>query len=174
MTYRKALTAAVGAALLLGCAARGPRTEVSAADADLTPLVGKWIGAYSSEETSRTGSIWFTLREEENCAMGLVEMVAPRLANASQVVASPDRPIVSGPRNFQSKEMLTIHFVRKESNRVLGLLDPYTDPDCACTVITSFQGVMSGDRIEGTFSTRSEEVAHNPTVGNWKVVRVKL
>ena len=174
MKHTKALTAAVGAAFLLGCAIRGPRTEISAAEADLKPLVGKWIGGYSSQETSRTGSIWFTLRAEENCAMGSVEMVAPRLADATPVAASPNRPIVTDPRNSQSKEMLTIHFVRKERNRVVGLLDPYIDPDCACTVITSFQGVMTGDRIEGTYSTRSAALAHNPTVGHWKVLRVKL
>lgn len=174
MTHTKALTAAVGAAVLLGCTLRGPRAEISANEADLTPLVGKWIGEYSNEETDRTGSIWFTLRAEENCAMGSLEMVAPRLASASAVIAAPDRPIVTGPGNFQAKEMLTIHFVRKESNRVLGLLDPYTDPECACTVITSFQGVMSEDRIEGTYSTRSTELAHSPTVGHWKVLRVKL
>src|SRR5687767_13750366 len=107
MKHTKAFTAAVGGALLLGCAFRGPRTEITADDSDLTPLVGTWTGAYSSEETRRTGSIWFTLRAEDRSASGVIEMLAARKANALPVAGAGDRPIITGPRNFQAKEILT-------------------------------------------------------------------
>ena len=70
--------------------------------------------------------------------------------------------------------LLTIHFVRKEGNRVIGLLDPYTDPDCACRVTTTFEGAfIDGRTIEGTYSTSGSELAHIPTGGQWKVTRAK-
>lgn len=167
------IIAAVSASLLaIGCAFRAPpETEVLADDFDLAPLVGKWTGEYDSEETGRRGDIAFTLRPGEGTASGYIEMVARKPEN---VVIATDRPIVNGIPSAQAKQLLTIHFVRKEGNRVVGLLDRYTDPDCACTVTTTFQGVFKGSHtIEGTYRTVSSELAHIPTGGQWKVTRSK-
>jgi hypothetical protein len=81
---------------------------------------------------------------------------------------------VNGRLSVPRKQLLTIHFVRKEGNRVVGLLDPYTDPACACRVTTTFQGAfLDGRTIEGTYNTISSELAHTPTRGQWKVTRAK-
>lgn len=167
------IIAALGASMLaIGCTFRAPpKTEVVADDFDLAPLVGKWIGEYGSEDTGRRGDIAFTLRAGENAASGYIEMVARKPEN---VVIATDRPIVNGMPSVQARQLLTIHFVRKEGNRVVGLLDSYTDPDCACTVITTFQGVFKGGHtIEGSYRTVSSELAHIPTGGQWKVTRSK-
>jgi hypothetical protein len=164
------IAAAVGASVLaLGCSLRPPTTEVTANDFDLAPLVGKWTGEYNSEETGRSGDISFVLHAGEVSASGLIEMVA----RAPETVVVPaDRPVVNGRLSVPAKELLTVHFVRKEGNRVVGLLDPYTDPDCACRVTTSFQGVFVDSRtIEGTYNTIGSELAHIPTGGQWKVTR---
>jgi hypothetical protein len=162
----------VGASVLaLGCNLRAPKTEVTADDFDLAPLVGKWSGEYSSQETGRTGDISFVLRAGEVSAFGLIEMVA---REPETIVVPVDRPIVNGRLSIPAKQLLTIHFVRKEGNKVVGLLDPYADPDCARRVTTSFQGVFVDSRtIEGTYNTISSELAHNTTSGQWKVTRTK-
>lgn len=167
------IAAAVGASLLaVGCAFRAPpETEVTADDFDLAPLVGKWTGEYDSEETGRKGDITFTLRAGERAASGYIEMVTRK---PESVNVGTDRPIVIGIPSIQAKQLLTIHFVRKEGNRVVGLLDPYTDPKCACTVMTTFQGVFKGGHtIQGTYRTVSSELVRTPTGGQWKVTRSK-
>lgn len=166
------IVAAVGvSALALGCNLRPPTTEVTASDFDLAPLVGKWTGEYNSEETGRSGDISFVLRAGEVSASGLIEMVA---REPETVVVPADRPIVNGRLSAAAKQLLTIHFVRKEGNKVVGLLDPYTDPDCACRVTTSFQGVFIDSRtIEGTYNTIGSELAHIATSGQWRVTTTK-
>ena len=164
--------ASLGAgALALGCALRGPKTEVSADDFDLAPLVGEWSGTYGSEETGRNGDISFVLRAGEVSASGRIEMVT---REPQTVVVPPERPVVNGRVAGTARQILTIHFVRKEGGRVVGVLDPYTDPACACRVTTSFEGVFLDSRtIAGTYNTLSAELAHHPTGGQWKVTRAK-
>src|SRR5687768_10787873 len=166
------ILAAVGASVLaLGCALRAPKTEVTADDFDLAPLVGEWRGHYASEETGRNGDISFVLRAGEVSASGRIEM----LAREPQAVVVPvDRPMVNGRLTVLARQVLTIHFVRKEGNTVTGMLDPYTDPECACRVTTTFQGVfIDSGTIAGTYNTLSSELAHHPTGGQWKVTKAK-
>lgn len=167
------IIAGVGAIMLLpGCAPRAPKTEVTADDFDLSPLVGRWSGEYNSQSTGRAGDISFVLRAGEVSADGRVEMVA---REPEHVIVPTDRPMVNSRVTAPPTRVLTIHFVRKEGRRVIGLLDPYIDPDCACRVTTTFEGAFSdGHTIEGTYTTVSNsELAHIPTVGQWKVTRAK-
>lgn len=165
------ITAAGASVLALGCSLRAPKTEVTANDFDLAPLVGKWTGEFTSESTGRGGEISFLLRAGEVSASGRIEMVA---RESETVVVPADRPMVNGTMTVPAKQQLTIHFVRKEGKEVVGLLDPYTDSNCACRVTTSFQGVFVDSRtIEGTFSTISSELAHIPTGGHWKVTKAR-
>jgi hypothetical protein len=72
------------------------------------------------------------------------------------------------------RQSLTINFVRKQGGTLLGTLDPYTDPDCRCTVNTNFQGAFTDARtIEGTFTTTNPQGATPPTAGTWKVTRLR-
>jgi len=164
------IIAAVGASVLtLGCALRAPKTEVSADDFDLAPLVGNWTGEYGSQDAQRTGDISFVLRAGEVAAFGRIEMVARESENAT---IPAYRPRVNGRLSIPARQLLTIHFVRKEGNGVVGLLDPYTDPGCACRVTTTFQGAfIDGRTIEGTYNTISDELEHVSAGGQWKVTR---
>jgi hypothetical protein len=166
------IIAAVGASVLtLGCALRAPKTEVSADDFDLAPLVGNWTGEYGSQDAQRTGDISFVLRAGEVAAFGRIEMVARESQN---MIVTPYRPVVNGSLTIPPSQLLRIHFVREEGNKVVGLLDSYTDSGCACRVTTTFQGAfIDGRTIEGTYSTISDELAHVSAGGRWKVSRAK-
>jgi len=170
--YTKLFPAIVAiAAAGLGCTLREPAIELRASDFDLNPLVGQWNGEYSSEETGRRGEISFTLQAGETEASGGVVMSArPGIEN----IVAPDRPVAMGVIAPPARQLLTIHFVRKEGSAVVGLLDPYVDPDCACRVSTSFEGNFVNSRtIEGSYTTMSSELSHSTSRGNWKVTRIK-
>jgi hypothetical protein len=162
--------AAIGL-LAMGCALREPTIELTASDFDLNPLVGKWSGEYSSQETGRSGDISFTLEAGQVSASGSI-LMTPRAPQA--MVVSADRPMVRGVVAGTPKQLLTIHFVRKEGKAVVGVLDPYVDPDCMCKVMTTFQGTFVTWRtIEGTYNTVSSELTYVPTGGSWKVTLLK-
>src|SRR6267378_1446161 len=162
------VVAVAGAALsIVGCATRQPEIELTSSDFDLNPLVGEWRGNYSSTETGRNGTIAFTLRAAESAASGNVVML-PRADSSFAANHAPVDPSIPNVR-----EVLTIHFVRKEGSNVVGTLDPYLDPQCACQVTTTFQGAFR-DRstIEGTYRTTPVS-GSKATAGTWKVTRVK-
>jgi len=162
------VVAVAGATLaIVGCASRPPEIELTSNDFDLNPLVGEWQGNYSSNETGRNGTIAFTLRAAELAASGNVVML-PRADSSFAANHAPVDPSIPNTR-----EVLTIHFVRKEGSNVVGTLDPYLDPQCACQVTTTFQGAFR-DRstIEGTYRTVPAS-GGRVTGGTWKVTRVK-
>ena len=164
------VVAVAGATLAIaGCAPRHqPEIALTSSDFDLNPLVGEWRGNYSSTETRRNGTIAFTLRAAELAASGNVVM----LPRADSSFASNHAPV--DPSIPNTREVLTIHFVRKEGSNVVGTLDPYRDPECACQVTTTFQGAFR-DRstIEGIYTTTPATSGGRVTSGKWKVNRVK-
>jgi hypothetical protein len=150
-------------------ASKAPEIGVTDRDFDLNPLVGEWRGAYSSTETGRSGTIAFTLRAGESSASGNVVMI-PR---ADSLLTEAERDLVTNV-STPGREVLKIHFIRKEGGNLSGTLDPYRDPECACPVTTTFQGSFSDARtIEGTFTTVPSVAGRNVTGGKWKVTRVR-
>jgi hypothetical protein len=149
--------------------AKAPEIGVTASDFDLNPLVGEWRGAYSSTETGRSGTIAFTLRAGESSASGNVVMI-PR---ADSLLTAAERELVTNV-STPGREVLKIHFIRKEGGNLSGTLDPYRDPECACPVTTTFQGSFSDARtIEGTFTTVPSVAGRSVTGGKWRVTRVR-
>jgi hypothetical protein len=70
-------------------------------------------------------------------------------------------------------QVLNINFVSSSGGVVTGTMDPYQDPGCACEVQTTFVGRVSGDTIEGTFTTTPKGSAAIST-GRWKIARKKV
>jgi len=167
-------TLVVGASILtsLSCSRRRyTPVEVSADDFDVSALVGRWAGEYHSDETGRSGNITFSLQPGEASAYGDVMMI-PKTPTRSTVPLQ--NQIVGYPALGSVRELLTIHFVRKEGNTVIGMLDPYQDPDCYCRVVTTFRGVFKDSgTLEGTFSTQGSDQISMRAQGHWKVTRVK-
>lgn len=149
----------------LACASKPPEIAVTSSDFDLNPLLGEWHGQYKGSETGRSGTIAFTLRAGEANASGNVVMI-PQSAGGN--AATVDAAQAAG------RQVLTIHFVRKEGGSVTGTLDPYSDPECGCQVNTTFQGTFTDARtIEGTYTTVPSKPGTGVTTGTWKVTRLR-
>jgi hypothetical protein len=162
-------SAAALVASAVSCASHPPSTEVTASDFDLNPLVGEWRGDYSSAQTGRKGTIAFTLRAGEAAASGNIIMI-PR---PDSTLTPAERELLTNVAS-PGREVLKIHFIRKEGGNLNGTLDPYRDPECNCPVTTTFQGSFRDARtIEGTFSTVPSQPGRSVTGGTWRVTRVK-
>ena len=161
------LVASLGA--VAGCSWKQSPVQLIGDSASIVALVGSWDGDYSSAETGRAGTISFRLASEKDTAYGDVFMV-PRAQPRAGV--DPDRARDGHANVPATAEPLKIRFVRLESGRVSGTLDPYKDPNCGCTLITTFDGGFTNrNTIEGTFYTRGTDAGHQATAGRWKVTR---
>lgn len=146
---------------LAACALNPPVVPVEGNAQDVAALAGEWSGEYWSAETGRSGSIFFHLEAGADTAVGDVLMI-PR--------GAPEHDHPGGVH--PASEYIPITFVRVWQGHVRGVLDPYRDPVCGCRLHTSFEGVLSGDTIAGTFSSRHLE-GGVVQEGRWRVVRFR-
>jgi len=148
------------------CVSRQQPVNVVGASSDVTALTGQWAGDYSSAESGRSGSISFNLRNAGDSAFGDVVMVpaglnrplAPWRGDAAGMQAQRPEP-----------EVLTISFVRVQSGSVTGRLAPYAEPGTGTRLLTTFEGTLSGNTIEGTYLTRLP--SGETQTGRWRVQR---
>ena len=163
------LVAAFGSVANKSPPSPAPAVPVEAAKDDLSVLVGRWTGEYSSKDTGRTGSIVFELKSGGSTANGDVLM----WPKGSQ---GPTIPSTSQPSEEQLRKMpqvINISFVKAEAGQITGTMTPYTDPDCRCEVRTVFVGTIQGDVIAGTFTTERWDRQEKLGAGVWKVTRQK-
>lgn len=166
MTRSCWIVPAIGA-LALACATTPSAFPVTGSPGDLRALAGEWHGEYGGSATGRTGSVFFEIKPGTDTAHGDVVML-PQGANIP-----PSRAEGLTMQSVRAlAQVLTIRFVRIEGGRVSGSLDPYRDPDCNCTVVTTFVGRLSNpSTIEGTFTTRGTGI---PTrTGWWRASRAR-
>jgi hypothetical protein len=135
---------------------------------DLNLLEGEWNGDYFSKDSGRSGTIAFTLTAEGNEAVGDVLMVPGSSREPYHPVGFREKAEVDP----LFPELLTIKFVEIMDGKVRGELTPYWDPEMQRRLNTTFEGVLKGDTIEGTFESRIEQ---SPIYfyGQWKVYRKK-
>lgn len=156
------------AAVALACATRPTPVIVTGDSGDRASLAGKWTGEYNSPVTGRSGSIVFNLSRSGDSASGDVVMI-PREYGKALVPYSNAAPGVN-MQNASGPQVLTIKLVRVSDDTVAGVLDAYRDPQCDCAVVTNFTGRLSGDTIDGTFSTHGSQ-SNSPQTGTWRVKR---
>lgn len=147
--------------LVLACAeAPAPQVSVFGAPEALAALAGEWHGEYWSAPRGRSGTVRFSLSRDGESARGEVVMIA-----------DPDRP-PSPPADPSAPVIwpLPIRFVVLRDGSVKGSLEPYDDPECGCSLSTTFVGVVRGDEIEGDFTTRGSD-GHPTQTGRWRVSR---
>jgi hypothetical protein len=126
------------------CAMNSPPVLVAGAPGDLQQLTGEWDGEYASAEAGRSGSIYFKLTGARDTARGDVLMI-PRDHSGNRDYLNPGTSMRLVPR------ALTIKFVDVDGDVIAGTMDPYDSPDCEHQLLTTFHGVIRGNRVEGTF-----------------------
>ena len=149
----------------VSCATTPPAIPVAGSAERLSTLAGAWSGDYSSQATGRYGSIRFTLAVNSDTAFGDVTM-QPRRTNLRAPSVSEGSTATPPP----PPHLLKIAFVQATGDTVAGLLDPYEDPECACTLLTRFEGRLRGNRIDGRYSTKNMDTGA-VTWGEWSVRR---
>jgi hypothetical protein len=149
--------------LLLACGGAQTPVPVVGPAAEISRLAGEWYGEYSSVESGRSGSIVFKLVAGTDSATGDVFMTPQWLVRQGNAPAQPMPQPTTTPA-------LTIRFVQVAGGQVSGALAPYTDPNCGCTLHTTFIGRLQADTLEGTYSSRHEQV-RDTQKGRWRVVR---
>jgi hypothetical protein len=169
MRYMKSAIVLTIAAATMACGWKRTPVPVVSDPESIGALVGEWMGEYSSSETGRSGSITFELASVKDTAYGDVVMVPRVRAAQFPIQAHPD---IAAARTQNLPEPLKIRFVRLDGGRVSGRLAPYTDPDCGCKVVTTYEGKFTdANTIEGTYTTRGTDFYHQPAGGRWKVTR---
>ena len=166
LRIRVSLAAAILAGLALatsGCSeAPPPQTLVSGSVSTLRELAGEWRGEYWSAESGRSGTLRFTLAAQaDGSAAGEVIMVLdPRRRSRGD---EPAMPVV---------QPLAIRFVAMANGAIRGALEPYDDPECGCSLATTFTGEWRGDRVSGGFSSRGGD-GHPTRSGRWRARRLR-
>lgn len=165
MFSRRSIVLAAAAAAA-ACAPVVNKTPVNGPAPAVARLVGEWQGDYSSVQSDRRGLIAFRLRAGADTAEGDVLM-------QSRTEQDPSAPnaAVSWDAMRTTQQPLTIRFVFASETEVSGVLNPYRDPDCGCTLTTTFRGTIRGDVIEGTFHSEGSGISHLPRDGRWRVKR---
>jgi hypothetical protein len=149
----------------LACASIPSKTPVEGPPNATARLVGQWEGTYDSDETGRSGVISFRLRAAADTAQGEIIMTAHGTPSRADPGAVPTYAFSA------ANAPITIRFVIVNGSDVTGRLDPYTDPECGCTLKTTFHGVLEGDVIKGTFHSEGNGFFHQPANGTWRVTR---
>jgi hypothetical protein len=147
--------------LTIACASLPDPVPVFGDIDDVSALIGEWSGEYEGGSTGRAGSIVFDLRSVTDTARGDVLMIPH---------ASGSQPIRHGVRHAPElqSQIISISSLKISDGEITGTLAPYTDPDCNCTVRTTFAGKLNGDKIDGTFETRG---AGREQSGRWSVTK---
>jgi hypothetical protein len=130
--------------LMFGCGGSQKDVAVKGEDSELVAIAGDWEGNYQGRESGRSGPVRFSLQLGRHIAEG-------------EVFMGGETP-------------LRIQFVEVEGRQLKGTIAPYTDPNCACEVQTSFLGTRENDTVSGTFETR---VKDSVQTGTWRVTRKK-
>jgi hypothetical protein len=158
------------ASVSLACASQPAPVTVTGDVESRASLAGKWVGEYSSPATGRNGSIAFNLSSSGDAANGDVIMIPSGQEKALVPYGNAANTAGSVVQSSGNSQVLTIKLVRVSGDAVSGVLDPYRDPECDCAVVTTFTGKVTGDTIEGTFSTRGSQT-NTPQTGTWRVKR---
>jgi hypothetical protein len=156
-----------------GCGYIAPDVRVQGPVEDLDRLAGEWQGEYVGDPAhGRRGSISFKLEAGEAHAHGDVLMIpAGQAAPYGRRSGRVDADTPPAERTERTPDpILTIRLVLANGRTVSGTLDPYWDPDRSTEATTTFQGVLTDDTIQGTFTTEYASGAPR-TTGTWTVKR---
>ena len=152
---------------------QGGPVPIEGTQEEISAIAGEWNGEYRTKDAGRHGVIRFIMPEHADTGFGEVEITfSPALA-AAAAASGADPKTHAGEDRLDPDPcpFLSIKVVRIEKNEVRGTLDPYWDPDCECRTQTVFEGKVTGNRMEGTFSSRRQSAERQVFSGKWRVER---
>ena len=163
----RAAAATSAVALAAACAPISDPVPVSAAPGALEFLVGAWTGEYEGLDSGRSGTLTFALEAGADTAHGHVLMLPADDARPYARQPADDGAVRAHGR---APQPVGIRFVRLSNDAIEGVLEPYEDPACGCTLRTTFLGRIEGNVIRGTFETVRERSGDTER-GTWRARR---
>lgn len=148
---------------LAACAGTPAPVRLQGEPAAISSLAGLWEGEYRGQMPGSRGTITFSMTADGEGAYGDVTMFGPR----GQLLAAAD-PLEQHRAHISSPQSLRVDFVRVGLGGVTGTLEPYTSPECACVVTTTFHGTVVADTISGSYTSHD---TRGTTEGTWRVIR---
>lgn len=167
MRARYAALTVLSVLLLGGCTYSGTPVPMRGRATDIAALAGRWDGEFWSDESRRNGSLLFMIRAGTDTAFGDVVLTPTSFEPVVAADAKGGDPAVH-LRHSRAPDVLRIHFVTVRERMIQGEIEPYIAPDCKCVVVTEFLGTVSGDVIEGTYTTRGPGIRQE---GRWSMRR---
>ena len=160
------------ASLTLGCVSTLSTTptikEVSGTKFDVAQLTGTWEGNFISTVTQRTGVIKLELDQEANREVGSILL---QYQKQHPKIHAPKGHNVKKTGTYTKTKPLSVEFIAIEGGKISGTVTPYADPLFpGKTVFSTYEGIVTGNRIEGTYTTRIGQNG-NAFTGSWWAVR---
>lgn len=171
-TLTKTLIIGVVTSSMLGCASTSNTTPainvVTGTKIDLAQLSGTWEGNFQSTVTQRSGNITLNLSRADNKAEGSILLQYQKKHKKIQA-PKPHNVKKSGAMQTKTKP-LSVEFIAIEGNKISGTVTPYKDPIfTGKTTFTTYEGILIGNRMEGTFTSRIGQNGNTYT-GSWWAV----
>ncbi|MBI4420973.1 MAG: hypothetical protein HY560_09125 [Gemmatimonadetes bacterium] len=124
----------------------------AAAPAAPAALAGRWEGTFTNDVTQKGGRLVLTLTGADESASGQLQLTpmgakAPVMAEGAGMSMGKGRP--TG---------LPVMAMKSGEDKVSGSVDAaYTDPGCNCTVVTTFEGTITGSTLSGSLAARDSK-----------------
>ena len=166
----KTLIIGAAASIMVGCAAfETPAIkEVSGTTYDVAQLTGTWEGSFVSTATKRSGIITLDLNQVANKEVGSITL---HYQKKHPKVHAPKGHNVKKTGTYTKSKPLSVEFMAIEDGKISGTVTPYSDPVfLGKTVFSTYEGKVTGNRIEGTYTSRIGQNG-NLFTGSWWAVR---
>jgi hypothetical protein len=124
--------------------------------APATSLAGRWEGTFTTDVTQKSGRLVLNLNGADESASGQLQLTPTGgktiMAEGSGAMMAPAAKGKAAPAPTGG---LWVTAMKSGDEKVTGEIDgAYMDPGCNCTVVSTFEGELSGNTLKGTISAR--------------------
>ena len=121
-------------------------------------LAGRWEGTYTSDVSSKSGKLVLVLNGSDESASGQLQLTPTGGRTVGpEGTAEPAAPAAKGKKAAPAPASsgLAVSASKSGDDKVTGSVDgSYVDPGCNCSVVSTFEGELTGNTIVGTISAR--------------------
>jgi hypothetical protein len=153
LSLAAALVAAPAQAQKKGAAAAGPMVSGPAA------LAGTWTGTFTNDVTAKGGRFVLVLTGSDESASGQLQLTP---TGGKTVMAEGAMAPAPAKGKAAPAGGLSVTAMKTGEETVSGDIDgSYWDAGCNCSVVSTFEGTITGNTLVGTISARDART------GNW-------